>query len=123
MNAYRGLNLALAFLLELAALAALCFWGFHIGHSTVVHIVLGIALPLIAATLWGLFAAGGGPRYVVPVWFKIFIKTLVYGSATVGLFVTGHRLLALVFAGVVIVNASLIRIGHLDEGIGPKKPV
>ncbi|HEY1488482.1 MAG TPA: YrdB family protein [Micromonosporaceae bacterium] len=117
MNAYRAANLGLAFLLELLALAALCLWGFHIGSSTAVHIVLGIALPLVAAILWGLFAAGGGPRFVTPTWFKIFIKVLVYGAATVGLFVTGHPVLAIVYALLVVVNTALIRIGHLDDGM------
>lgn len=124
MNAYRALNLGLAFLLELLALAALCFWGFHIGSSTAIHIVLGIALPVVAAVLWGLFAAGGGPKYTTPPWFKIFIKALVYGAATVGLFVTGHPVLAIVFAALVIVNTALIRIGNLDAGMGrrPAQP-
>jgi uncharacterized protein DUF2568 len=122
MNVYRAVNLGLAFLAEIVALAALCYWGFHIGNSTTVHIVLGIALPLAAAVLWGLFAAAAKPMISVPVWCKILIKTLVYASATVGLFVTGHHVLAIVFAVVVIVNASLIRIGNLDEGIGQRQP-
>jgi hypothetical protein len=120
VNAYRAVNLGLAFLLELLALAALCFWGFHIGSSTAIHIVLGIALPVVAAILWGLFAAGAGPRFTTPAWFKIFIKVLVYGAATVGLFVTGHHVLAIVFAAVVIANTALIRIGKLDEGLARK---
>jgi Protein of unknown function (DUF2568) len=115
---YRAVNLGLAFALELVALVALCYWGFHIGSSTAVHIVLGIALPLAAATLWGLFAAAAKPRFAVPVWFKIFIKTLVYGATTVGLYVTGHHWLAPIFALVVIANAALIRLGNLDEGLG-----
>lgn len=117
MSVYRALNLGLAFLLELLALAALCFWGFHIGSSVAVHIIAGIGMPLAAAILWALFAAAGGPKFDVPVWFKIFIKSLVYAAATIGLIVTGHPTLAIVFAAAVIVNASLIRIGHLDAGV------
>jgi hypothetical protein len=107
---FRAVNLGIAFLLELVALAALCFWGFHIGGSTIVHIVLGIGLPVAAAVLWGLFAAGGGPKFETPAWFKISIKLLVYGSATIGLFVTGHPWLAIIFALAVILNAAIIRL-------------
>jgi len=121
MAAYRSINLLLAFLLELIALAALCFWGFHIGSSTLVHIVFGIGLPVIAAILWGLFAAGGGPKYTTPAWFKASIKILVYASATIGLVVTGHRVLAVVFALLVIVNTALIRAGNLDAGMANGK--
>ena len=118
MAPYRGLNLALAFLLELGALAALAYWGFHIGTSTALHWVLAIVFVAVAIVLWASFAAAAKPRFAVPVWFKIFIKTLVYGSATIGLYVSGQHTLAIVCAAVVIVNASLIRLGHLDAGMG-----
>jgi hypothetical protein len=118
---FRAVNLGIAFLLELVALAALCFWGFHIGGSTIVHIVLGIGLPVAAAVLWGLFAAGGGPKFETPIWFKIFIKLLVYGSATIGLFVTGHHWLGVIFAIAVLLNAAFIRLTDTDHPQDPRR--
>ncbi len=117
MAAYRGINLALAFLLELAALVALAVWGWHIGPSTALRVLLAIALPLIAAVLWGMFAAPRA-RFTVSPWVRDTIKIIVYGLATIGLFVTGHPALAITFAALVIVNTVLIRIGKLDAGIG-----
>jgi hypothetical protein len=50
----KGANLVLRFLLELCALAALCYWGFKTGTGSISKAVLGIGAPLAAAVLWGL---------------------------------------------------------------------
>ena len=103
-------NLTLAFVLELCALAALGFWGFSIGGGPVAKTVLAIGIPLCAAVLWGLFAAPRAPVSVPPVRFGT--KVLVFGSATLALYATGYRILAVVFALLVIANAVLIRLGR-----------
>ena len=48
-------NLALAFFLELCALAALGYWGFVTGEGLPARIGLGVGAPLLAAVLWGAF--------------------------------------------------------------------
>jgi Protein of unknown function (DUF2568) len=55
----RAVNLGLAFLLELAALAALCWWGFHVSAATWVKVVLGIGAPLAAVIVWSLLPLRG----------------------------------------------------------------
>ena len=55
MQALRVVNLGVAFLLELAVLIALCYWGFHL--SGPLRFVAGIGTPIVFAVLWGLFAA------------------------------------------------------------------
>jgi phenylalanyl-tRNA synthetase beta chain len=45
----KGANLVLRFLLELCALAALCYWGFKTGSVTLSKVGLGIGAPLLAA--------------------------------------------------------------------------
>lgn len=107
-QAFHWANLALAFALELCALAALCYWGFSVGGGPVAKAVLGIGAPACAAVLWGVFAA---PRAVVSVPLLAFgTRVLVFGSATLALYATGHRTLALVFAIVVIANTIMVRI-------------
>jgi hypothetical protein len=49
-------NLALRFLLEMAALVAIGYWGFD-QHSGIWRFVIGIGGPMLAAVLWGTFAA------------------------------------------------------------------
>ena len=109
-QAFHGANLALAFVLELCALAALCYWGFSVGGGPVAKAVLGIGAPLCAAALWGLFASPRAP-VSVPL-LGSGTKLVVFGSATLALYATGHRALAFVFAIVVVANAIMVRLGR-----------
>ena len=54
MTALRGANDALAFLLELAALAALVTWGFAVGPNLLLRIVLGVGAPATHALIGAL---------------------------------------------------------------------
>ena len=53
-------NLALRFVLEMASLVAMVIWGLGKGDG-LGRYVLGIGVPLLAAVLWGAFAAEGDP--------------------------------------------------------------
>jgi len=111
-------NLTVAFLLELCALAALGYWGVHVGGGPATRTALGIGAPLLAAVLWGLFAAPRAPVSLPAVTFAV--KLLVFGSAALALYATGHRALAAAFAVLVVANTLLLRrsqgatSGHSD---------
>lgn len=101
-----------AFLSELAALAALAYWGFTVPESTAIRVLLGAGLPVVAAVLWGLFAA---PRAVVrrtPL--VVVTKVLVFGAAVLALAVRGSAVLAVILA-VAAVLGSLLSPG--PEGL------
>ena len=106
MEAIKDANLALRFILELCALAALGYWGFTTGTDTGMRWLLGIGAPLLAAVIWALFVA---PKATieVPDALRIALQVLVFGSAA-ALFATGLRTLAIVFIAVVILNAILM---------------
>jgi Protein of unknown function (DUF2568) len=93
-------NEVLAFLLEIVAIAALTFWGWKAGG-----VLLALALPVVAIVLWGLFAAPRA-RFRVPVAAQLAVKALVYGGAVVGLFATGHPVLPVIFAVLVVANTA-----------------
>jgi hypothetical protein len=98
----RDANLVLSFLLELGALAALAYWGIRVGNTITAKVALGLGAPLGAAVLWALFAA---PKATFPLpALAVLVKILVFGSAALGLWTTGHRQLALAFAALVVVN-------------------
>jgi hypothetical protein len=100
-------NEALAFLLELAMLAALGWWGATVGGSFVVHVLLGIGAPLTAAVVWGLFAAPRA-RVRLPMGGVIAVKALAFGSAAVAIAAMGRWGLAASFAVVTFVNTAIV---------------
>lgn len=105
---FRWANLALAFVLELCALGALGYWGVRTGGGPATKTALGLGAPLCAAVLWGVFAA---PRAPVSVPLLGFLtKLTVFDSAGVALFAAGHRALAVVFAFLIVVNGTLVRL-------------
>ena len=62
----KALNQGLAFLLELALLAALSYWGFQLDASTAVQWLAGLGAPLALAAAWGLVAAPRARRRLPP---------------------------------------------------------
>jgi Protein of unknown function (DUF2568) len=113
---YRTVNLGLAFLLELAALAAFCWWGFHVSGANWLKVVLGIGAPIVVAIVWGLFAAPRA-KYQLSTVSTIAVKVIVFGAATAALIASGQPVLGIAFAVVVVANTALIRVGRLDDGI------
>jgi len=107
---FRMANLALAFVLEMAALAALAVWGAGAGATTPTRVALAAGAPLAAAVLWGLFAA---PRAVYKVAAaRVAVKVLVFGAAALALYATGRATLAVVYAVLVVLNSAVLAWGE-----------
>lgn len=99
-------NEVLAFLLELAALACLSWWGFAGGHEGALRVVLGVGTPAVAVVLWASFAAPKarwrpGPPLV------LVVKTVVLGSGAAALYAVGHPAAAGVLAVVMVANTAV----------------
>ena len=109
MAALKWANLALAFLLELAMLGALAYWGFHTGGGWLAKVLLGIGVPLGVAVLWGLFMA---PQAAFPVARPLYwtLFAVFFGVAALALGFAGQRTLGVVFAVVVILNVALMSV-------------
>ena len=102
----KQLNLVLKFLLELAALAAFAVWGASISHG-VTAVFLAIALPVLAAVLWGMLAAPRA-RHRLPLRPRVQFELGFFIVAAVALWRTGWAAAAAAFAALVLVNASLL---------------
>ncbi|MFE4696893.1 YrdB family protein [Streptomyces sp. NPDC056738] len=99
-------NEVLAFLVELAALACLSWWGFTVGDSRSLHILLGLGAPLTAVVLWALFAAPKARlRPGLPV--VLLVKAVVLGGGAAAVYGVGHPLGAVVMAVVVVANTAI----------------
>ena len=85
----KAANLALRFVLELAALAALAYWGWGVTW------VLAIAAPAAWIVLWATF---GSPKARVKLstpW-RIVFEAVVFGAAAAALWAAGQEVGALV---------------------------
>jgi hypothetical protein len=88
------INLVIRFLLELSALLAMGVWGWQQSEGWL-RFVLAVAVPLIAAVLWGMFAvpldpsrAGTAP-IAVPGMLRLALELAVFGFATWALYDVG----------------------------------
>ena len=118
--AYHSLNLALRFLLELAALVAIGYWGSS-QHSSIWRFVLGLGLPIVAAVAWATFAVAGDRSrsgkapMPIPSVLRLLLELPLLGLAMWALYDAGSLVLALIVAGITIVHYALSweRVGWL----------
>ena len=104
-----NVNDFVALIVEIATLALLAAAGWQADASTFVRIVLAVGLPVIAAVLWGLFAAPRARISSAPL--RLATKVLVLGAGVVAGFLVLPLTLAVIVAVVVVANTVLIYVG------------
>jgi hypothetical protein len=103
------LNLTVRFLLELAALAALGYWGWHQSDGPLRY-VLALSLPLLAATAWGIFNVPNDPSrsgqapVPVPGLVRLGLELALFGLAAWALFDLGLTTLGWAMGIIVLVH-------------------
>ncbi len=103
----KSINLAVAFLLELAMLAAFAYWGFHTGGTVLEKILRGIGVPLLVAVVWGMFMAPNSRRRLQGAAY-LAVKVILFGLAVLALIVSGQLLIGLLFGAVFVLNTVLL---------------
>jgi hypothetical protein len=96
-------NEGAAFLLELTALGIFGWWGATRGRSAASAVLLGAAAPLVAAVVWGLFAAPKA-RVRLPMIGVLVVKALVFGAATAALSALTRPPVVALFAAIAAAN-------------------
>jgi hypothetical protein len=105
-------NLAVRFLLEIAALVAIGYWGWS-QHDGLLRFVLAIGGPLIAAILWGTFAVPGDPSrsgkapVPVPGLARLVLELAIFAFAAWALYDAGQPVLALILSVIVVIHYAL----------------
>lgn len=107
MQGLKPVFLAVRFVLELAALASLAYWGFS-EFDGVLSVVLGVGAPLAAAVVWGLYVSPKA-RYGSPVRQAVG-EAVVFSAAVIALVDADQPVLALAFALVAVVDGVLVRV-------------
>ena len=118
-------NEALAFLLELAALAGLCWWGVRVGPNLGAQLALAIGAPVALIVLWALFCAPKA-RVKLPRVPLMVLRTVLLLSAATAVFAAGWQATdgqtaAIVFAAVILLNA-VITVLDRDALINAPRP-
>ena len=109
LTALKGINLGLAFLLELGVLAALVYWGFTVGPNTFVKFVLGLGAPALAIVVWAIFGAPNSSTQLQGVAY-LALQAVFFGDGALALFVSGQRGLGIAFALIALVNSTAAAI-------------
>lgn len=103
------LNLGIRFLLELAALGAMGYWGWSTRQDGW-RWLIAIGVVVLAASAWGVFRVPGDPGdapVAVPGVVRLLLEALFFGFAIWGLFQTGPASWATVFLIVTLVHYAL----------------
>lgn len=107
LDALRAVVQGLAFVVELAALAALAVWRWSTGGSTAVRVALAVLSPALLAVVWGAFLAPRARRRLTgpPL---VLAKLVALGGSGALLVAAGHPVagLALVVVAAVDVLAA-----------------
>jgi hypothetical protein len=99
-------NLAVRFLLEIAMLIVLTWWGWHLTANWPRYIT-AIGLPLIAAVLWGVFRIQNDPKPApveVPGLVRLLIEWVLFGFTVWALYNLGYIKLCFVMAIVIKIH-------------------
>jgi Protein of unknown function (DUF2568) len=94
----RTANLGLRFLLELAMLVGLGWWGGH-----VVGWWAAVLLPVAAALVWGAFLSPKA-RWTIPRPARLVLELVLFALAAAGYYGAGQSSIAVVFAVAVAVS-------------------
>lgn len=100
------INLALRFVLELAALFAYGYWGWN-GNQGFVRWLAVIGLPLTAALLWGTFRVPGDPGnalVAVPGWARLILELAFFSGAVWSLVSAGRENWGIVLGAIVVLH-------------------
>ncbi len=107
----KTINFGIHFLLEICAVAAIVFWGFKTGTNGLAKILLGIAIPLLAMAIWGIFRVPNDPgpaAVAVPGIIRIGIELGLFAFSTWALVSSGKPTLAWIFGGITLLNYLLM---------------
>jgi len=94
-----AVNLTVRFACELAALAALVWWGWP---------VVGIVAAVAVGVVWGAFI-GPKARRRLPDPLRLAVELVIFGLAVAALVAVGHPIVAAVFGAAALVTAALVR--------------
>lgn len=111
MELIKSANLGLRFILEMCALGAAGYWGFHLDRGTAVKWLVGIGTPLLVLVVWSMFIAPGSDSGLSDT-TKMWVGSVMLGACALVLAAARYPLLAGIFAVAIVANAALMQVWH-----------
>jgi hypothetical protein len=99
-------NLTVRFLLEIVILIAFACWGWH-STAGWLHYIVAVGLPVIAATLWGVFRIPNDPKsapVAVPGIIRLLLEWILFGLAAWALDDLGYTKSAIAMVVIVVLH-------------------
>ena len=107
MEILKNTNNALRFLLEVAAIVAIAYWGLTLRSFGAWRYAVAIGLSLLIILVWGLWGAPMASFRLdtIP---RLLLEILIFSSAVAALFASGQKTLAGVMASIVVINTFVL---------------
>ncbi len=115
LSILKQVNLAVAFFLELAVLAALAYWGYQNGQGLILQIGLCILAPALAIGVWAVWGAPKSTRRLSGIGLLI-LRIVFFGAGALALFAAGQPTLGVLFTVLITINLILVYAWHQDTG-------
>ncbi|WP_340372633.1 YrdB family protein [Peribacillus sp. FSL E2-0218] len=103
------------FLLELAAMAAFSYWGYHIKTGAAVSVILAFATPVVIAALWSMFLSPKAPLPIFSFSIRTTLKLVVFIVASASLYASGQSALAVIFLTMSLLIVAAVFILKLHK--------
>ena len=103
------INLGLRFILEIVALGTFGTWGYH-QTSSGLRWVIALFLPLLFASLWGIFAVpddpsrSGGAPVVISGLLRLILELSFFSLTSIALFNLGYTKPTWIFSCAVVLH-------------------
>lgn len=105
----KNVNDIISFILELAMLIGIGYWGFYGEKSTWMKWLIGIGFPLAAVIIWGLLLAPKA-TYRLDTTNGVLVSSLLFLLAAIALYTAQQRESAIVFVIFTIINRILVLV-------------
>ena len=102
-----GLNLALRFLLEAAALVGLAYAGYLLAPDGLLRWIAAGVLPLAFAVVWGALIAPRAPNRLRDPG-KLLLEIILFGGAAAAIYLAGFPGLSVLYGVIVAGNLALM---------------
>jgi hypothetical protein len=111
----RAVSAGLRFLLELAGLTAVAYWGVTVGDSLLQQVALALGAVVLFVGVWGLFVAPKAVRRLGDPG-RLVVELVVFGVAVGALVSVGEMVVGVGFGLLVVVSEVLVVVlGQRDE--------